>query len=30
MIKRETVGTQHWDQIKKGLAWTKVGLDSIN
>ena len=30
MIKRETVGTQHWDWIKKGLAWTKVGLDSIN
>ena len=30
MVKRETVGTQHWDWIKKGLEWTKVGFDSVN
>lgn len=28
--ERETVGTQHWDWIKKGLEWTEVGLDSVN
>ena len=30
MVKRETVGTQHWDWIKKGHKWTKVGFDSVN
>lgn len=30
VVKKETVGTQHGDWIKKGLEWTKVGLDSVN